>query len=290
VVVCDDDESAAPMSADHEAYKRGQRELWSSGDYAVTARRFEDAAAQLVAACGIGAGARVLDVAAGNGNGALAAAAAGATATASDLTPSLVDSGRARCAAAGMQVDWTVADAEQLPFADESFDATISVFGLVLAPRPDVAIAEAFRVTRAGGIVGMTSWTSDSAAARFGAIGARHLPAPAPPLPACAPNGASPHEWGDEATARERFAAHCGDDVRFELGSVRWSWPSAAAAREELEQANSFVASARRTLSPERLIAYVDELEDLIRSMSDARDGGVAYDARYARIVGRKRA
>jgi SAM-dependent methyltransferase len=222
---CNDAGLAAPMSADLEAYKRGQRELWSSGDYAVTARRFENAAEELVAACGIGPGARVLDIAAGNGNGALAAAATGAIATASDLAPALVEVGRARCAAAGVRVDWTVADAEELPFADGSFDGAISLFGLVLAPRPDVAIAEAFRVTRPGGVVGMTSWTPDSAAARFGAIGARHCPAPASAL-------ASPHEWGDEATARERFAAHCGDDVRFELGSVRWSWPSAAAARE----------------------------------------------------------
>jgi SAM-dependent methyltransferase len=282
VVAYDDDELAAPMGADLEAYKRGQRELWSSGDYAVIARHFEDAAARLVAACAIGPGARVLDIAAGDGNGALAAAAAGAITTASDLAPALVESGRARCAAAGARVEWIVADAEELPFADESFDAAISLFGLVLAPRPDVAIAEAFRVTRPGGVVGMTSWTADSAAARFGAAGARHFPAPDSPLP-------SPHEWGDETIARERFAAHCGDDVRFELGSVRWSWPSAAAAREELERGNSFVASARRTLSPERLIAYVDDLDDLMRSMSDARDGGVGYDARCARIVGRKR-
>jgi SAM-dependent methyltransferase len=268
------------MSAELRAYKATQRRLWSAGDYAVTARRFEEVAAQLVTGCAIGPGQRVLDIAAGDGNGALAAVAAGASAAACDLTPSLVAAGRARAAAAGEEVDWSVADAEQLPFADGSFDAAVSIFGLVLAPRPQVAISEAFRVTRSGGIVGLASWTPGSAAARFGAIGARHLPAPAQPLP-------SPHEWGDEETARERFGRHCAA-VRFDLGTVRWSWPSAAAAREELEESNGFVAAARADLPAERLIALVDDLVDLMRSLSSATDGGVTYDAEYARVVGRK--
>jgi SAM-dependent methyltransferase len=250
------------MSAELRAYKATQRRLWSAGDYAVTACRFEEVAAQLVTGCAIGPGQRVLDIAAGDGNGALAAVAAGASAAACDLTPSLV------------------ADAEQLPVADGSFDAAVSIFGLVLAPRPQVAISEAFRVTRSGGIVGLASWTPGSAAARFGAIGARHLPAPAQPLP-------SPHEWGDEETARERFGRHCAA-VRFDLGTVRWSWPSAAAAREELEESNGFVAAARADLPAERLIALVDDLVDLMRSLSSATDGGVTYDAEYARVVGRK--
>jgi SAM-dependent methyltransferase len=268
------------MSAELRAYKAAQRRLWSAGDYSVTARRFEDAAEQLVAACAVGPGQRVLDIAAGDGNGALAAVAAGASVAACDLTPSLVAAGIARTAVAGEEVDWSVADAEQLPFADGSFDAAVSVFGLVLAPRPQVAIAEAFRVTRSGGVVGLSSWTPDSPAAHFGAICARHLPAPAHPLP-------SPHEWGDEATARERFGRHC-TNVRFELGTVRWSWPSADAAREELEETNGFVAAARDTLPAERLIALVDDLVDLMRSLSSATDGGVTYEAQYARVVGRK--
>jgi SAM-dependent methyltransferase len=263
-----------------DAYKRGQRELWSAGDYAVTARRFEGAAAQLVSACEIGPDQRVLDIAAGNGNGALAAAAAGAGVTASDLTPALVAAGRARTQRAGHDIDWSVADAEQLPLEDGAFDAAISIFGLIFAPRPEVALAEAFRVLRPGGTVGLAVWTPDSATARFGAVRARHLAAPALTTPA-------PDTWGNEAIARERFAPHC-DDLRFEHGSVQWSWPSAAAAREELEETNAFVAAARPKLSSERLIALIDDLDDLMRSLNTARDGGLAYAADYLCIVARK--
>jgi SAM-dependent methyltransferase len=269
------------MSIDLASFKEGQRRLWAAGDYAVTARRFEGVAADTVAACGLGPGIRVLDVAAGTGNVALAIAASGASPEACDLTPELVVAGRTRCVELGeWEIPWTVADAEELPFADGRFDAVLSVFGLVLAPRPEVAIGEAFRVTRSGGTVAFTSWTPGSAAARFGEIAGRYLPAPADPPP-------PPDRWGDEATARERLAPHAAE-VRFELGTVPWSWPSAAAAREEAEESNPFVAAARAMLSPERYVAMLDDLDDLMRSMNTAADGGLSYEAEYARIVARK--
>lgn len=269
------------MSTDLAAFKERQRRLWAGGDYSLTARRFEGVAAGLVAACRVGPGQRALDVAAGTGNVALAIAAAGASPEACDLTPELVAAGRERCDALGeWEIAWAVADAEQLPYADGRFDAVLSVFGLVFAPRPQVAIAEAFRVTCSRGTVGLTSWTPRSAAARIGEIAGRYLPAPAgSPPPA-------PHLWGDEATARERLAPHAAQ-VRFERATVRWSWPSAAAAREESEQ-HPFAAAARATLAPQRYRALLDELEELTRSLNTATDGGVSYDDEYARIVARK--
>jgi SAM-dependent methyltransferase len=269
------------MSTDLATFKERQRRLWAAGDYAVTARRFEGVAAELVAACGLGPGQRALDVAAGTGNVALAIAASGASPEACDLTPELVAAGKARCDALGeWEIPWTVADVEDLPFADGRYDAVLSVFGLVFAPRPQVAIAEAFRVTRSGGIVALASWSPGSAAARFGEIGGRYLPAQEDPPP-------PPHLWGDEATARERLAQHAAE-VRFERGAVTWSWPSAAAAREEAEESNNFVVAARAILSRERYLAMLDDLEDLMRSLNTATDGGMSYDSEYARIVARK--
>jgi SAM-dependent methyltransferase len=270
------------MSTDFTGFKDAQRRIWAAGDYAVMARRIESVAAGLVAACGLGPGQRALDVAAGNGNVALAIAAAGASPEACDLTPELVAAGRARCDALGeWEIPWDVADAEALPYADGRFDAVLSVFGLVFAPRPEVAIAEAFRVTRSGGTVAFTSWTPGSAAARFGEVAARHLPR-------LDEEGLQPpHRWGDEATARERLAPHAAE-VRFELDAVAWAWPSAAAAREESEESNNFVAAARATLSAERFTRLVDDIEDLMRSLNTASDGSLAYEAEYARIVARK--
>lgn len=269
------------MSIDLAGFKERQRRLWAAGDYAVTARRFEGVAAELVSACELGPGQRALDVAAGNGNVALAIAASGASPEACDLTPALVAAGAARCEDLGeAEIPWLVADAEELPYAAGRFDAVLSVFGLVFAPRPEVAIAEAFRVTRSGGTVAFTSWTPGSAAARFGEVAGNYFPRPAdPPLP--------PHRWGDEAAARERLAPHAVD-VRFELDAVTWAWPSAAAAREESEESNNFLAAARETLSLERYSALVEEIDDLMRSLNTATDGGLTYDAEYVRIVARK--
>ncbi|MFP5361246.1 MAG: class I SAM-dependent methyltransferase [Thermoleophilia bacterium] len=269
------------MSTDLAAFKESQRRLWSAGDYSVTARRLEGVARELVAACGLGPGMRALDVAAGTGNVALAIAASGASPEACDLTPALVAAGKQRCDELGeWEIPWTVADAEDLPFATGKFDAVLSVFGMVFAPRPEVAIAEAFRVTRSGGCVGFTSWTPDSAAARFGEVAARYFPQSqdAPP---------PPHLWGDEETCRARLSPYAVD-VDFELGSVHWRWPSAAAAREEAEDSNNFVAAARAALSQERYMAYLDDVDDLMRSMNTATDGGLAYEAQYARVVARK--
>ncbi len=269
------------MSTDLAAFKDNQRRLWSAGDYSVTARRFEGVARELVAACGLGPGMRALDLAAGTGNVALAIAASGASPEACDLTPALVAAGRERCAARGeWEIAWTVADAEELPYAGGRFDAVLSVFGMVFAPRPQVAIAEAFRVARSGGCVGFTAWTPGSAAARFGEIAGKYFPRPENPPP-------PPHEWGDEEVCRARLAPYALD-VSFELGAVRWSWPSAAAAREEAEESNNFVAAARAALSQERYMSFLEDLDDLMRSMNTATDGGLAYDAQYARVVARK--
>jgi SAM-dependent methyltransferase len=269
------------MSTDLAGFKQRQRKLWAAGDYAVTARRFEDVAAELVAACGLVPGQRALDLAAGTGNVALAIARSGASPEACDLTPELVQRGKARCDELGeWEIPWEVADAEELPYAAGRFDAVLSVFGLVFAPRPEVAIAEAFRVTRSGGTVAFTTWTPGSAAARFGEVASTYFPAPEHPPPA-------PHQWGDEATARERLAPHAVE-VSFELGAVRWTWPSAAAAREESEESNNFMVAAREMLSLERYCALADDIDDLMRSLNTATDGGMTYDSEYARIVARK--
>jgi ubiquinone/menaquinone biosynthesis C-methylase UbiE len=270
------------MSTDLAAFKDNQRRLWSAGDYAVAARRFEPVARELVRGCRLGPGQRALDVGAGTGNVALAIAASGASPEACDLTPALVAAGKARCDALGeWEIPWEVADAEELPYAAGRFDAVLSAFGLVLAPRPEVAIAEAFRVTRSGGSVGFTTWTPNSAAARFGEVAGKYLPQPKDPPPP------APDLWGDEEICRARLARHAVD-VSFELGQVTWSWPSAAAAREEAQESDHFVAAARAALSQERYMTFLEDRDDLVRSLNTATDGGVSYQAEYARVVARK--
>ncbi len=77
---------------------------------------------------------RVLDVAAGNGNATLAAARRFAQVTSTDYVPALLDKGRQRAVAEALPVRFLEADAEELPFADGSYDVVLSTFGAMFAP------------------------------------------------------------------------------------------------------------------------------------------------------------
>lgn len=135
----------------------GQPAMWALGDYHEFARRsLWGFGRQLVEACGIGPGQRVLDVAAGTGNVAIRAALAGADVVASDITPENFEAGRREAAAQGVRLEWLQADAEALPFADGEFDVVTSAFGAVFAANHQVVADELLRVCRAGGAIGVT--------------------------------------------------------------------------------------------------------------------------------------
>jgi ubiquinone/menaquinone biosynthesis C-methylase UbiE len=272
--------AAEPAASDAVGgFVAAQRRFWALGDYRRVAIHLEAAAAPLVAACAVAPGERVLDVGAGDGNVAVAAAAAGATVVASDLTPELVARGRARTR--GLDVDWLEADAEALPFGDGRFDATLSAFSLQYAPRPAVALAEALRVTRRGGVVGLASWTADGYTAEMSAIAGRRLPAPA--------LATTPWAWGDEATVRE-WLAPAADVVEIGRGGIHWEFASLADARHHLAANTPIVIVARELLDAESYAALLDELVDLVDRRGERAPGGrIAVPGDYLRVVARKR-
>ena len=144
------------------ALKAKHRALWASGDYpAVAAELIPALGPELVQACGIRPGDRVLDVAAGSGNAAIPAAVAGAIVTASDLTPELFGAGRRIAAERGVELEWVEADAEAVPFADNSFDVVTSCVGAMFAPHHQATANELVRVCRPGGTIGMINWTPE---------------------------------------------------------------------------------------------------------------------------------
>lgn len=191
-------------TADAELKTR-HRAMWTSGDYPLMVETFLlPLGPRLVDACGIGAGTSVLDVASGTGNAAIPAAQRGATVTASDLTPALLEAGAGRPEAQGLAIDWVEADAEHLPFADESFDVVMSSIGVMFAPHHREAADELVRTCRPGGTIGLLSWTPEG---MLGALFATMKPfAPPPP-----PGASSPPLWGSEAHLGELF----GDRVDF---------------------------------------------------------------------------
>jgi ubiquinone/menaquinone biosynthesis C-methylase UbiE len=145
----------------------------------------------------------VLDVACGNGNATLAAARAGTTAVGIDYVPALIESGRARAVTEGLDVEFRVADAEDLPFGNASFDASLSVFGSMFAPDHRRVADEIVRVTRPGGRIGLASWTPDGFIGQVFRVISSYVAPPA--------GVSSPLLWGTEEHLRELFGAHVGE-------------------------------------------------------------------------------
>src|SRR5919199_5806028 len=153
--------------------RKAAAQLWGSADYSGLAQRLEPAADALVDAAVPQPGEHVLDAAAGTGNVAIRAAARGAQVIAADIAPRMVQLGRERT---GPTVEWIEADVEDLPLSDDSVDVVLSAFGVIFAPRPEVALAQLRRVLKPGGRLAVTAWTADGYIAQRAAIIKQFVP------------------------------------------------------------------------------------------------------------------
>lgn len=181
--------------------KAAHRAMWALGDYHTFATSTVWALGPvLVDACRIDRGQRVLDVAAGTGNVAIRAAMTGAEVSALDLTPEHFDAGRRAARAAGVEVEWIEGDAEALPFDDGEFDVVTSCFGAMFVPDQPRVAGELLRVCRAGGTIGLISFTPEGTGGEFFRLLAPYAPPPPPGAP-------SPLMWGDENHVRRLFGS-----------------------------------------------------------------------------------
>jgi len=186
--------------------KQGARATWAAGDFpAIAERQLWPVGRRLVDRIGVRPGEEILDVACGTGNAAIRAAEDGARVVGLDLTPELFDAGRRLAREAGVEVEWVQGDAEELPFAEQSFDVVLSTFGCMFAPRHRVAALELARVLRPGGRLGITTWTPDGGTGELFRTVGNYLP---PPPPLVEP----PIQWGSEDHVHELF-----DDTGIEL-------------------------------------------------------------------------
>ncbi len=209
--------SAAPM-ADLAAVKARQQGAWSSGDYAVIGTTLQIVGENLCEALDLHAGSRVLDVAAGNGNATLAAARRWCDVTSTDYVPALLEKAKARAKAEGLDVTFQTADAEALPFADKSFDAVLSTFGVMFTPDQGKAAAEMLRVLKPGGRIGLANWTPESVIGQLFATLGRHLPPPA--------GVKSPALWGTWARLSELFEDAAGIETTKRSYTFRYRSPA----------------------------------------------------------------
>lgn len=257
---------------------------WALGDY----HRFAKATVWevgpvLVEACGIGAGQRVLDVAAGTGNVAIRAAEAGADVVASDLTAEHFEAGRREAREHGVDLEWVVADAMALPFADGEFDVVTSSFGAMFAADHQATADELVRVTKPGGTIGMLNFTPD------GLIGA-FLEALAPHGPPPPPGALPPPLWGDEDHVRRLFGGRI-ESLQTKRGSYVERAPDPEAYCELFTRTFGPVIAIRESLAgePSRQTAFDRDLLTFATESNRAADGEPAeYLYEYLLVVARR--
>jgi SAM-dependent methyltransferase len=264
---------------DPEPLKQITKVLWSLGDYTEIARASEAPARELVDACKARPGIDLLDVAAGNGNVAIFAAWRGATVAASDLTPAMVELGRQRSAAEGVDIEWREADVEALPFEDESFDVVTSAFGAMFAPRPEVAASEMFRVLRPRGTVGMVNWTPAGFFGRLVAWMGGYSPAGQTEMP-------SPMAWGDPVVVRERLSGLAGS-VRCETKMARFTFASQDDMLTLFQENLGPMVALKNIISEETYSEMLDGFKKLIPEFDQGGDE-VVIDSEYMLVTAEK--
>jgi ubiquinone/menaquinone biosynthesis C-methylase UbiE len=266
----------APTLPDLSAVKTRQQGAWSSGDYATVGTTLQIVGETLCEALDLRAGQKVLDVAAGNGNVTLAAARRWCEVVSTDYVPALLERGRERAAAERLAIEFREADAEALPFADASFDAVVSTFGVMFTADQDKAAAELVRVCKPGGKIGLANWTPDAFIGQlFKTIG-KYMPPPA--------GVKSPALWGTGARINEFFGAQASS-IQLEQRDFVFRYRS---AQHWLDVFKSYYGPLLKTfgaLDPETRTALTDDLFELIKRFNRSGDKTMVVPSEYLEVV-----
>jgi SAM-dependent methyltransferase len=253
------------------------RATWIAGDFGQIAKYYAIDAADFIKRLDLKPGMKVLDVACGTGNTTLPAASTGATVTGVDLAPNLVEQARENAQAAGLNIKFEEGDVEELPYADASFDAVLTMFGAMFAPRPELVASELKRVCRPGGFIAMANWTPSGFIGQMFKIASSHVPPP--------PGMAPPVLWGVEETVRERFGEGISK-VETRLQKVTWVFPfSPADIVEHFRLYYGPTQKAFGALNEEKQAALRKDLEQHWATHNQATDGTTRVEAEYLEVV-----
>ncbi len=255
--------------------KARQRAAWSSGDYAVIGTSLQIVGEELCEALDVRSGRRLLDVAAGNGNAALAAARRGCLVTATDYVPALLERAAARARAEGLMLDCQLADAEALPFADNSFDMVTSTFGAMFTPDHEKPAREMLRVCRPGGRIGLANWTPEGFIGRLFLTIGRYV---APP-----PGLLSPALWGTTDHLQALFGNQA--EIRVQALDFVFRYQSPLHWIRTFRTYYGPVLKAFEALTPEAGKALQADLEALVSGFNRAEDGTMVVPATYLRAI-----
>jgi ubiquinone/menaquinone biosynthesis C-methylase UbiE len=276
VIECHPPVAAKKPAVDLKALKAKQQTTWSSGDYAIIGTTLQIVGERLAEAMDLRAGETVLDVAAGNGNATLAAARRWCEVTSTDYVEALLDIGRRRAEAEGLEVKFQVADAENLPFADASFDAVVSTFGGMFSPDQDRTAAEMVRVCRSGGRIGLANWTPEGFIGQmFKTIG-KYLPPQA--------GVKSPAVWGTREWLQTTFGASASTVVA-EPRHFSFRYRSAQHFLDVFRTYYGPVLKAFETLDEAGGKALARDIIDLIGRLNTSGDETMVVPSEYLEVV-----
>jgi ubiquinone/menaquinone biosynthesis C-methylase UbiE len=262
---------------DLKAVTQIQQQIWSKGDFAMVASLVYNASENLAEALQLLPDERVLDVACGSGNGAISAARRtwGGTVGA-DYVPALLERGRERAAAERLEVEFVEADAQDLPFADASFDVAMSIYGAMFAPDQEKAAAELLRVVKPGGRIGLASWVPDGAVGTMFRTISKHAPPP--------PGVPSPLAWGTEERLRELF----GDGIsglRAERRISRQPFRSPDHYIEFFRKYFGPTTMAYERVGPEGEQALTEDLRSFLAEVNTAGARAMVLEAEYLEAI-----
>ncbi len=261
---------------DFAAIKAKQNAAWSSGDYRKIGVTLQITGEELAEAADLSPGSTVLDIAAGNGNATLAFARRWCDVTSTDYVESLLDGGRRRAEAEGLDVAFRIADAEDLPFEDARFDAVVSSFGIMFAPDQNRAATEMMRVCRSGGTIAMANWTPDSfIGALFRTLG-RYVPPPE--------GVKSPARWGDTTWIQETFAPRTRS-ITTKVKPFHFRYPSPQFFVDYFRTFYGPVHKAFLTLDEKMEQSLNDDILATIAQFDVAEDGTMSIASDYAETV-----
>lgn len=264
------------ITPDFASIKARQHSAWSSGDYALVGATLQIVGESLCEALDLRAGQKVLDVAAGNGNVSLAAARRWCDVTSTDYVPALLARGKARAEADGLAISFREADAENLPFADGSFDVVVSTYGVMFTPDQDKAASELLRVCRPGGKIGLANWTPQGFIGQMFKVLGQYVPPPA--------GAKSPALWGTRGRLGEMFGAGAAA-IKAEPRDFMFRYRSPTHFIDVFKTYYGPVHKAVNALDEGKRNALLADLESLITRLNRADDGTMVVPGEYLEVV-----
>lgn len=264
------------QTPDYDAIKAKQNAVWSAGDYAIVGSTLQIVGEQLCAALDATPNAKFLDVAAGNGNVTIAAARRWCDVTSTDYVPALLESGRRRADANGMSINYKVADAENLPFEDGSYDFVASSFGVMFTPNQAKSASEMARVCRKGGKIGLANWTPESFIGDVFKLVGRFVPPPA--------GLSSPALWGTEDRLQEFFGG-IAENIRIEKKIFDFRYKSVDHFIDVFSTYYGPTLKVLEALDEAGRARFTGELRDLLGSWNEATDGTLSIPSEYLEVV-----